>query len=562
MHGWHHHTKRLLAIWFIIVPITSCYLIVNFFPDNVNGYHLFMVLLLTFLSALFPVTIQGVPIRIVIWITVPAFLMYGVVVELIAMQIVGVIIAIAKRDHTNRLNHLIFNSLSFFIISILSAYVFTIAGGKVGMLAFWPLLGALILYQLVQRILRLLRFTFYVERKDDVFKRMIIEFSMTFLILPFTIALYYLWNLVGASAFFLVGIPFFFILIILKRYNDTEKINRALESVSTIVHHLTMQTKESEVIHEFIESVADLFHADGVYLYNFHQQWLQPLAVFQEGTFQPIEKGQGVLHDTMILSLIHQNESYLFERRIEWGHVNIHEAQIGMESMFAIPIFRDDTLTGVLVVTSKRKGAFKQYHLYIGEILSSYFTVSIFRARHIKEATHRSERCGLTTLYNFAYLEERLQFEFDRLQKGNIGMMTVLIVDIDYFKNINDTYGHEAGNEALIELANILTMFALDDCIVGRYGGEEFVLILPNCSKEEGVILGEQIRSYIELHPFQLESTVRTEETKTISITVSIGVSSIPQDGEALNTLLRNADRALYLGAKRAGRNRVASYVS
>ncbi len=194
--------------------------------------------------------------------------------------------------------------------------------------------------------------------------------------------------------------------------------------------------------------------------------------------------------------------------------------------------------------------------------MSSYFTVSIFRARHIKEATHRSERCGLTTLYNFAYLEERLQFEFDRLQKGNIGMMTVLIVDIDYFKNINDTYGHEAGNEVLIELANILTMFALDDCIVGRYGGEEFVLILPNCSKEEGVILGEQIRSYIELHPFQLESTVRTEETKTISITVSIGVSSIPQDGEALNTLLRNADRALYLGAKRAGRNRVASYVS
>src|SRR5699024_7486354 len=176
------------------------------------------------------VTIQGVPLRIVIWITVPAFLLYGVVVDLIAMQLVGVVMAIAKRDHTKRLKHLIFNSLSFFIISILSAYVFTIAGGKVGMLAFWPLLGALILYQLVQRILRLLRFTFYVERKDDVFKRMIIEFSMTFLILPFTIALYYLWNLVGASAFFLVGIPFFFILIILKRYNDTEKINRALES--------------------------------------------------------------------------------------------------------------------------------------------------------------------------------------------------------------------------------------------------------------------------------------------------------------------------------------------
>src|SRR5699024_12551511 len=98
MHGWHHHTKRLLAIWFIIVPITSCYLIVNFFPDNVNGYHLFMVLLLTFLSALFPVTIQGVTIRIVIWITFPAVLMYGVVVGLNSMQIVGVLMTLAQMD--------------------------------------------------------------------------------------------------------------------------------------------------------------------------------------------------------------------------------------------------------------------------------------------------------------------------------------------------------------------------------------------------------------------------------------------------------------------------------
>ena len=196
------------------------------------------------------------------------------------------------------------------------------------------------------------------------------------------------------------------------------------------------------------------------------------------------------------------------------------------------------------------------------DILASYFTVSVEKARYVEETVIKSERCALTKLYNYNYLEERLEIEMAKLKKGVLDELSVLILDIDYFKNVNDTYGHQSGNDILSSLAGILEETVPEEGIVARYGGEEFVYLLPNKSKQEAMYFAEQLRQRIENHKFEIISDLGDHAPHlAIGITVSIGVSTALDDADEAKTLLRNADRSLYIGAKQAGRNRVASYI-
>ncbi|MBO1910929.1 GGDEF domain-containing protein, partial [Microvirga sp. 3-52] len=195
-------------------------------------------------------------------------------------------------------------------------------------------------------------------------------------------------------------------------------------------------------------------------------------------------------------------------------------------------------------------------------ILCSYFTVSVEKARNVEEKVIKSERCALTNLYNFGFLEERLLYEMKLVNEGLIDELSLLILDIDHFKAVNDTYGHQSGNEVLQMLARILKKNVPRTGIVGRYGGEEFVFILPGMSKRDAKLLAEQIRSEVESYAFQVYPSLNNQSAPVLlSITVSIGVSNAPEDADEAKILLSNADRSLYMGAKQAGRNRVAGYI-
>jgi len=188
--------------------------------------------------------------------------------------------------------------------------------------------------------------------------------------------------------------------------------------------------------------------------------------------------------------------------------------------------------------------------------------VSVEKARYMQEAVTKNERCALTGLYNYRYLEERLTYEMDKLKNNSIKNLSVVMLDIDYFKQVNDAYGHQSGNDILYMFAKKLEAALPTGGTVGRYGGEEFVYILPGIAKKEAVEFAENLRAEIGGHGFTIiPDLVEDKYPLVVHITSSIGVSSAPSDTDEAMTLLRNADRALYLGAKQAGRNRVAEYV-
>jgi diguanylate cyclase (GGDEF)-like protein/PAS domain S-box-containing protein len=162
---------------------------------------------------------------------------------------------------------------------------------------------------------------------------------------------------------------------------------------------------------------------------------------------------------------------------------------------------------------------------------------------------NRSVRDPMTLLYNRRYLDETLLRELANCQRSNRSL-GVIMIDIDHFKNYNDTYGHDAGDYVLTEIADIMRSKLRSGDVPCRYGGEELIMIMLDTSKKTTVERAEVVRAAIENHEFMYKGK------NLAGVTASIGVSVYPDDGETVSTLLKAADMALYL-AKESGRNKV-----
>ncbi|MBL0388676.1 GGDEF domain-containing protein [Tumebacillus sp. ITR2] len=189
-------------------------------------------------------------------------------------------------------------------------------------------------------------------------------------------------------------------------------------------------------------------------------------------------------------------------------------------------------------------------------ILANQLSISYHNAMRYENVEKQSLYDELTQLPNHRYGEKRLTEEMEMLTDGVA--LSLLLIDLDHFKKINDTYGHLAGNKVLQTIAR-----TFEDALEGRefaarYGGEEFIIVLPGSDSAQALRLGEDIRSTVEA----MEVPVPTLDGNivTIKLTVSIGIAAYPDDAEDSLSLMRFADRAMYIGAKRAGRNRVALY--
>lgn len=221
-------------------------------------------------------------------------------------------------------------------------------------------------------------------------------------------------------------------------------------------------------------------------------------------------------------------------------------------TVIAVPIESETQLIGVIALYGRtRPNAFETVDLETVRSLARQAAVGIENVLLHQEAQRLSITDGLTSLWNYRYLNMRLAQEVERAIRFR-RQLSVLVIDIDHFKQVNDRYGHQRGDAILAELANrVVTETRGQVDTVARYGGEEFVLLLPETPLDGGLVVAEKIRGSISEKPFGAEGDA-------ISVTVSIGVACFPQHGSTAQTLLRAADQALY-EAKGRGRNAVVS---
>ena len=158
----------------------------------------------------------------------------------------------------------------------------------------------------------------------------------------------------------------------------------------------------------------------------------------------------------------------------------------------------------------------------------------------------------LTNTYNRRYFNEIIEREFSRSQRSEQSL-SVLMADVDDFKEVNDTHGHRAGDQVLGKVAQALQMSLRGMDIICRYGGEEFVIILPETGKEKAMGAAERLRRIVETTGISLH------ERQPVPVTISIGVATYPADAPDKETLILHADKALYY-AKQMGKNRSCAW--
>lgn len=185
----------------------------------------------------------------------------------------------------------------------------------------------------------------------------------------------------------------------------------------------------------------------------------------------------------------------------------------------------------------------------VGDTILKFLSGSDVEAQYHETIYRMTIIDGLTGIHNKRYVTEALEREIPRARRHQ-RPLSLMMCDIDFFKKINDTYGHLAGDYVLKELATIVRTRLRPDDVFGRYGGEEFVVVLPETRLEGGVKIAEELRSLVEHHRFLFEE-------EQVSVSMSIGVAQL-KDGSDHLTFLKQADEKLY-EAKRSGRNRICS---
>lgn len=196
------------------------------------------------------------------------------------------------------------------------------------------------------------------------------------------------------------------------------------------------------------------------------------------------------------------------------------------------------------------KSEYSQLYIEEGEIFIPHLKLSAKRIGLIYELEERSRIDGLTGLYLKRYFIEKLNSEYERVKRYGTNFFLIML-DIDYFKKVNDTYGHLVGDKVLKEVAHIISTSTRSGDIVGRYGGEEFIVLLPSISKESVIGIAEKIRKNVE-------KTVFKENNIEFATTISIGICEYMPNTKPTK-LIDNVDKALY-ESKKKGRNRTTMY--
>ena len=182
----------------------------------------------------------------------------------------------------------------------------------------------------------------------------------------------------------------------------------------------------------------------------------------------------------------------------------------------------------------------------VGDTIFKFLSGSDMEAQYHETIYRMTIVDGLTGVNNKRFLLETLEREIPRARRHG-RPLTMAMFDIDHFKNINDTFGHLAGDYVLKELATLVKKRLRPDDIIGRYGGEEFALLLPETDLPGGVHIAEELRRRIDEHPFVFEA-------EKIKVTVSLGVAQLSGDDDVV-AFIKAADERLYR-AKREGRNK------
>jgi len=276
----------------------------------------------------------------------------------------------------------------------------------------------------------------------------------------------------------------------------------------------------------------------GEMLDKFFEDYLIYIFLRDESTGVNVLSYPNDCKDEKILDLIKEHNKIEF----------INEGKI-----YAIPLIFENKNVGSLVAKSTAGEISVKDREYL-EQLSNQMAITINRANVYAEILKHATLDALTGFYNRRQLEERIKQEVSNAKRQHAPLCGIM-TDIDFFKNVNDTYGHATGDLVLKTIAKVIRGQLREYDIAGRYGGEEFSILLPFTKINEAQMVAERLRQTVENKVIDISKVAPESEQKEIKITLSLGIYEI-KENDTEDDLMKKADKALYQ-AKNTGRNKV-----
>lgn len=237
------------------------------------------------------------------------------------------------------------------------------------------------------------------------------------------------------------------------------------------------------------------------------------------------------------------NNSYSFELRSPFSRDSRH-----ISSILCYPLVRRGERLGIIEILNKKSGAFTREDQATVEMMLNPLAAAIKTVGMFEEAERLTITDDLTQLYNYRYLMKYLEADVKRCLRYK-KKVSLLFIDVDGFKRINDTFGHLVGSQALSEMGQVFKRIVRETDVVGRYGGDEFVIVLPETPLNGAMAIAERIRKKVEECEFVAQNL-------SIRLTVSLGVANCPKHTLTAEGLIKKADAAMYR-AKELSKNSI-----
>jgi len=322
---------------------------------------------------------------------------------------------------------------------------------------------------------------------------------------------------------------------------------KSLQDITSILSSTFSLDKLTELILDSALQVIGKSEGMLLFLVDTQKQELNLSASRMEEDFDKVKAKKGDLLDEWVFK---QRQGLIVEdikKDFRFSGERMKEYPRDFRSVISCPLMEERKVIGILRLEHSKPYNYTSDDLRLLDILCDLGAASLANAEFYRQTLELAITDGLTGLYLRRYFLDRLKEELSRSLRDELEA-SLLMVDIDNFKNYNDKYGHTAGDIVLKSLSKILQGF-VEGSVVARYGGEEFTILLPETSKKEAKRIADDIRKAVKKEAIELRR-VQTH------VTVSIGVASFPEDAKMQDEIILRSDERLYK-AKREGKDKV-----
>jgi diguanylate cyclase (GGDEF)-like protein len=297
-----------------------------------------------------------------------------------------------------------------------------------------------------------------------------------------------------------------------------------------------------------IEKILYKIKAEECILYRSGPPGTPPQRVYSTGNIKDIDAFERCANNSIVDNVLNSGDPYINNACSFEIHVPFSARNLFIRSVLCYPLSCRGEKIGVIEFLNGRGGAFTAEDRSVVEMMLNPLSVALRTVERFETIERLTITDDLTKLYNYRYLKKYLEADVKRCLRYK-KKVSLLFIDVDGFKKINDTFGHLVGSQALAEIGQVFKRIVRETDVVGRYGGDEFVIVLPETPLNGAVVIAERIRKQVEECEFVAQNV-------SIRLTVSLGVANCPKHTLTAEGLVKKADAAMYR-AKELSKNSI-----